>query len=178
MRVLIVYGSKSGATAEVADTVAATLAERGIVADVCAAESCPSPDGYDGVLVGSGLYEGRWLSAPTWFVRSHAARLRTIPVWFFSCGPLERRAEAPGLAPVDDVARLGRLISVKGHVTFGDDAAPPARGVVARLRPRPRPSERHLRPGVAAWADRIADLLISRGHHPSVTRSHAPNMER
>jgi menaquinone-dependent protoporphyrinogen oxidase len=180
MRVLVVYGSRSGHTATGAETIAVALANRGIVADVRSAESCPDVTHYDAVIVGSGVHEGRWLSAPTWFVRSNADRLRGVPVWFFSIhgSADEREVEPPGLAPASDAEELGLLVRVKHHATFGEAAGRPhAGGLFARVMRRPT-GDRREAAGIAAWADRIADLLLSRETHPSLARRDAPNMGR
>jgi menaquinone-dependent protoporphyrinogen oxidase len=176
MRVLIVYGSRSGRTLAVAETIAVALSDRGIIADVRAAETCPDPMGYDAVIVGSGAHGGRWLSAPTWFVRSNAERLRGLPVWFFTCvaPPEEARPEPAGLAPANDADQLARLVRVVYHATFGSDAIRPSGGLFARV--MRGPGRRRDRGAVGAWADRVADLLLSRAAHPSLARRDAPNM--
>jgi menaquinone-dependent protoporphyrinogen oxidase len=180
LRVLVVYGSRSGQTAAAAVAIAVALADRGIVADVRSAESCPEVAGHDAVVVGSGVHDGRWLSAPTWFVRSNAERLRRLPVWFFSClgSPDDVAPEPPGLAPANDADELGRLVHVKHHATFGGRPHHRgARGLFDRVMRGSR-GERCEEPAAAAWADRIADLLASRRAHPSLAPHDAPNIGR
>ena len=57
-QVLVAYGSRYGTTREVAESVAATLQERGVSAEAKPAHEVRSLDGYDGVVLGTPLYLG------------------------------------------------------------------------------------------------------------------------
>src|SRR5215208_69066 len=103
MRVLIVHGSKMGATAGIAETMAVAFTDRGITADVRPADAAPAPTGYDGVIVGSGLYAGHWLPEARRYVEHHIDELRRAPVWLFSSGPLDHSAEEHEIAAVKQV---------------------------------------------------------------------------
>jgi len=85
-KVLVVYATKSGCTAEIAEHIAATLAGRGVEADVAVADQAGDPSGYDAVVLGSGVRGGTWhLGARTWAL-AHAEQLRSMPVALFTCG--------------------------------------------------------------------------------------------
>ena len=43
---------------------------------------------YDGFIIGSAAYQGRWLSEATRLVRQHREVLASRPVWLFSSGPV------------------------------------------------------------------------------------------
>ncbi len=96
-RILVVYGTRSGCTATIAERVAAAL--RGLPegspgpadggppqVDVAEAGAAHSPGGYDAVVVGSGVRSGHWHAAAADWVRLHADVLRDTPVAFFTVG--------------------------------------------------------------------------------------------
>lgn len=86
MTTLVVYGTKSGCTTDIAKKIGSTLAEKGMTADVVAAEDAPDPAPYDAIIVGSGVRVGSWHeSAKTW-VTQNAAALKASPVAFYTCG--------------------------------------------------------------------------------------------
>lgn len=84
---LVAYASKHGSTREVADAVAIRLREHGWAVDLRDAADAPSPDGYDGVVLGAALYMGRPHSDARRFLRRHHAALSTMPVAVFAMGP-------------------------------------------------------------------------------------------
>jgi menaquinone-dependent protoporphyrinogen oxidase len=170
MRVLIVYGSKMGGTAEIAETIAVALTDRGIVADVRAADAAPPTiDAYDAVVVGSALYAGRWLPDARHFVEQHRIPLAQRPVWLFSSGPLDDSAAGDEIDPVASVERLTRAVRAREHRTFGGRLDPAhARGFVARLMARSHAGDWRDQSRAVEWADHIADQLQSRGRHPSL----------
>lgn len=59
-RILVAYGTKYGATAEIAERIGAALRDAGADAEVRRAREVRSLDGYDAVVLGSGVYMARW----------------------------------------------------------------------------------------------------------------------
>ena len=92
--VLVAYGTTNGSTAEIAETVAEVLRTEGLAAEARPARSVPSATSYDAVVVGGGLYAGRWHKDARRFVRRHGKALAERPLWFFSSGPLEGSGSA------------------------------------------------------------------------------------
>src|SRR5665213_1770747 len=88
LRVLVTAASRHRATAEMAERIAAALAARGIDAEARPIDEVAEVGGYDAVVLGSGIYVGRWLSEARRFAEDNAATLTTMPVWLFSSGPL------------------------------------------------------------------------------------------
>ncbi|MDZ7271366.1 MAG: flavodoxin domain-containing protein [candidate division KSB1 bacterium] len=88
MKVLIVYGSKYGATAAIAQRIAGVLAEEGLQVAVLRADGVKDLRPYGAAIVGSAVYAGQWRKEVVSFVRAHAEELSHIPVWCFSSGPL------------------------------------------------------------------------------------------
>jgi menaquinone-dependent protoporphyrinogen oxidase len=86
-RVLIAYATKHGSTREVADTIATTLKEQGLRADLQPAKACATLDGYGAVVLGSALYMGHWHKDARQFLLRHHDGLATIPLAIFAMGP-------------------------------------------------------------------------------------------
>ncbi len=88
MRVLVTAASKHGATTEIAQAIATELTAQGIAAESRVITDVATLEGYDGVVLGSAVYVGKWMSEAKDFVALHADELRRRPVWLFSSGPL------------------------------------------------------------------------------------------
>ncbi len=85
MRVLVAYATKAGSTAEVAAEIGRVIGGEGDCAvDVRPVEQLEGIDGYDAVVVGSGIRAGRWLPEAMKFVESHRKALRRVPVALFA----------------------------------------------------------------------------------------------
>jgi menaquinone-dependent protoporphyrinogen oxidase len=82
--VLVVYGTKTGCTAGIAEQIGATLAEAGLTAEVHPVEKAPEPSGYRAVIVGSGVRAGNWHGAVKEWVTTHAEALASRPVAMFT----------------------------------------------------------------------------------------------
>lgn len=91
-KVLIAYGSKYGATAEIAEKIGHVLADEGFQTDVLAADKVKDITGYDGVVIGSAVYIGMWRKEASNFVKKNEKALKEKPVWIFSSGPAEKGA--------------------------------------------------------------------------------------
>ena len=87
MRLLVAYASKYGSTAEIADVIGKELRKREYEVDVRAVDHVGNLDGYDGFVIGSGVYAGSWMKPAAKFLRSNQELLTTRPVWLFSSGP-------------------------------------------------------------------------------------------
>lgn len=82
--VLVVYATKSGCTAGIAERVGAGLGGLGITADVKPAQDRPDPSGYDAVIVGSGIRAGMWHAPVKQWLLTNAPALRDRPVALFT----------------------------------------------------------------------------------------------
>jgi len=88
MTVLVAFASRHGATAEIAYTIAAALADHGVGTEVAEIQQVNDVAPYDAVVLGSGIYMGRWVKPAAEFVKAHSGELRSRPVWLFSSGPV------------------------------------------------------------------------------------------
>ncbi len=86
-RILIAYGSKYGATADIAANIGATLRAAGFSADVLPVADVHSLGTYGAVVLGSAVYMGGWRKDAAAFLEAHAEALAGMPVWLFSSGP-------------------------------------------------------------------------------------------
>jgi len=130
MHVLVVYGSKRGGTAGLAEMIGDALIAEGLLAYVRAAQKC-APDGYDAVIVAGALYASRWHRDARRFVRRNADALRDLPVWLVASGPLDDSARNGQKPPVRQVAKLIERIGARGEATFGGRLEPDAKGFPA-----------------------------------------------
>ena len=89
-KVLVVYGSRHGATEGIAQRIGEVLRAQGLAAPVVSADVVADEDvrDADGFVVGSAVYMGHWLKEPTAFLETYPTLLRARPVWLFSSGPL------------------------------------------------------------------------------------------
>ncbi|MGC0327998.1 menaquinone-dependent protoporphyrinogen oxidase [Streptomyces sp. SAI-170] len=131
--VLVAYGTNNGSTAKIAETIAEILRKEGLTAEALPARSVPSAVPYDAVVVGGGLYAGRWHKDARRFVRRHGKALAERPLWLFSSGPLDASASERDIPPVPAVKKAMARLDAKEHVTFGGCLEEGAKGWVARM---------------------------------------------
>lgn len=131
--VLVAYGTTNGSTAQIAEAVAGVLREEGLAAEARAAGSVASAASYDAVVVGGGLYAGRWHRDARRFVRRHGKELAGRPLWLFSGGPLDASAAERDIPPVPWVQQAVVRLDARDHVTFGGCLREGAKGWGARM---------------------------------------------
>jgi menaquinone-dependent protoporphyrinogen oxidase len=164
MTVLVAYASKRGSTAEIAETVAATLRREGLKVCLEPAGDVQSLERFDAVVLGSAVYMKRWRGDARHFLKKHRKALRQMPFWAFSSGPVGDPAqddpawmEPPKLAEkIDDLG--GR-----GHVVFGGCAPAEPRGMVERAMVDGIPKEYRDRRDwdeIRTWAKQVASDLV------------------
>ena len=117
MRILVTAASKHGATAEIAARLGTDLREAGLDAEVLAIEHVTDLAPYNAVVLGSGVYVGRWLPEAKAFVDRHAARLAEMPVWLFSSGPIGSPEVKPAGNP-EGVQPIVEALSPRDHKVF------------------------------------------------------------
>jgi menaquinone-dependent protoporphyrinogen oxidase len=168
MKLLVTYGTKLGGTKGLAEMVGDALRRHSCDVDVVPAPGVASLDGYDAVIVGGALYASRWHRDAVRFVRRHRRRLRGMPVWLFSSGPLDASAESRDIPPVGQVRKLMGRIAADGHETFGGRLEPDARGFMARAMAKKLAGDWRDPDHVTRWTTQIVDQLTRTGQpHPS-----------
>jgi menaquinone-dependent protoporphyrinogen oxidase len=91
--ILVAYASRYGSTQEVAETIGATLRGRGLRVDVRPAAEVKDLGEYGGVVLGGGIYMGRWHREARAFVKHFAGQLAGLPVALFALGPVNDKPE-------------------------------------------------------------------------------------
>ncbi|MDY0020773.1 MAG: flavodoxin domain-containing protein, partial [Anaerolineae bacterium] len=84
VHVLVTYGTKHGATKEIAEKIGQVLQESGLTVDVQNARHVADLTPYNAVVLGSGVYIGAWCKEAAAFLQTNAEKLATLPVWIFS----------------------------------------------------------------------------------------------
>ena len=163
MTVLVAYSSKRGSTAEIAETLAATLRREGLGVCLERAEDVRSLEPYDAVVLGSAVYMKRWRGEAKHFLKKHRKALRQKPFWVFSSGPVGDPAndnpdwiEPPKLA--EKVEELGG----RGHVVFGGRVPAEPRGMMEKAMAEGIPEQFRDRRDwdeIRAWAAQISHQL-------------------
>jgi menaquinone-dependent protoporphyrinogen oxidase len=116
MRILVVTASKHGSTEGIGDAIATELRAAGDVVVRRRAEDVATLEDADAVIIGSGVYAGRWLEPAKALVHHFRTELRQRPVWLFSSGPLD---ETQTIEDVPwDVAPLIEQSGARGHRVF------------------------------------------------------------
>jgi menaquinone-dependent protoporphyrinogen oxidase len=162
--VLVAYASKRGSTAEIAETVAATLRRAGVEVDLESVEEVKELDRYGAVILGSAVYMKRWRGDARHFLKKHRKALRQVPFWVFSSGPVSDSAndnpdwmEPPNL--VEKVEEMG----ARGHVVFGGSLPLQPRGMMERAMVEGTPKQHRDRRDwseIREWADQVASELV------------------
>ena len=162
-RVLVAYGTKHGATAEIAEAIAKWLSSAGIEVDAQRARQVRSLDPYRAVVLGSAVYVGRWRSDAMRLLRR--PELREREVWLFSSGPVGEDKGDPEqrerLTRPRRVQRIAADLGAHEHVVFGGMVADDAGFIRKRMARNMPPELRDRRDwgAIQAWARTIAAAL-------------------
>jgi Flavodoxin len=163
MRILVASASKHGSTTEIARSIGTALLLRMVEVDVRPVDSVVTLEGFDAVVLGSGIYMGRWLEPAKRFIENNTAELLERPVWLFSSGPLgdpPKPIEEPA-----DVAGLVKSIHARGHRVFAGSLDKHELGIAERaMVAAVRAPAGDFRPWaeIDAWVDEIVAELAAR----------------
>lgn len=89
-KILVTYGTKHGATAEIAEKIGQVIREAGLDVDVASAKDVKNPSRYSAFVIGSAVYIGQWRKEARSFVQKTESLLASCPVWLFSSGPADK----------------------------------------------------------------------------------------
>lgn len=120
-RVLVVYASKYGSTGGVADAIGKELCSKDVASDVVLIKNADNIRSYQGAIIGSAIYMGKWMSEAIDFVKENRDVLCNVPVAYFLVGMTlaknpEKRAEV--LSYVDPILKDVPEIKPVGIGTF------------------------------------------------------------
>ena len=163
MRVLVSAASTHGATAEIGRRMAETLRRHGIDVDVAQPDHITDLHRYDGFVLGSAIYRGRWKPAATALLREHGEVIRSRPCWLFSSGPVDEGMPSEPLRS-DEEATLMSLSGARQHHLFGGrldvDALSTKERWIARW-VKARSGDARSWSDIDQWTMRIAAELIA-----------------
>jgi menaquinone-dependent protoporphyrinogen oxidase len=86
-KTLIAYGTKYGATKEIAEKIGEVLKAEGISNDVLSADKVKDLSPYKNVIIGTAVYMGMGRKEVKIFLKNNAAALKERNVYFFATGP-------------------------------------------------------------------------------------------
>jgi menaquinone-dependent protoporphyrinogen oxidase len=186
-KVQVVYASRHGGTAGIADRIAEVLRTQGADVVIANAADRPDPSGFDAYVIGSGVQIGKWHKEGTEFLERNQTTLAERPVWLFSSGPLPGSSmttetqdrltlalgqeEGPGSGGRKKIAALSAAIHPREHRVFQGAFNPndPPRSMQERL-VRLMPAAKRVLPtgdfrewdAIEAWAREIAAQLVAK----------------
>ena len=124
-RVLVAFASRHGGTREIAAAIARGLtgatAARSLSVVLSPVERRPDPAGFDAVVLGSAVYEGRWLESAVRYAHEVATLQAGDSTWLFSSGLPSVSRLSGGM---DDVRRLTVLLGARGNRDFAGRSEP------------------------------------------------------
>lgn len=165
MTVLVAYASRRGSTAEIAETVAATLRREGLGVCLERAEDVQSLEPYDAVVLGSAVYMKRWRGDARHFLKKHRKALKQIPFWVFSSGPVGDPAnDNPEWNEPPKIAEKVEEMAGRDHVVFGGSLPAEPQGLMEKAMIEATPREFRDRRDWAQirdWAHQIATQLVA-----------------
>jgi menaquinone-dependent protoporphyrinogen oxidase len=186
-RVQVVYASRHGGTAGIAERIAEVLRTEGADVSLADAADAPDPAGFDAHVIGSGVQIGNWHKEGFEFLERNQATLATKPVWLFSSGPLPGSSmttdttdpltlslgpqEGPGSGGRKKIDALSAAIHPRDHRVFLGAFNPkdPPKSMQERL-VRLTPMAKRVLPtgdfrdweAIEAWAHEIAADLVAK----------------
>ena len=164
MKVLVSVASKHGASSEIGAVIGEVLSETGLEVDVLSPEQVASVAPYEAVVLGSGIYAGRWLEPVKALIDRELIALRTRRVWLFSSGPIGTPAKPDGEPP--DGAAMRESTGAVDHRVFPGLLERSRLGFAERtLMAVMKAPEGDYRPwdDIRAWAKSIAEMLQPAG---------------
>jgi len=121
-KVLVTYASKYGSTGGVADAIGKELCSKDVTTDMALISNVGNIGSYQGVVIGSPIYMGKWMAEAVDFVKKNKDTLRQMPVaYFLVCMTLARPTEenrAKVLSYMDPILKAVPEIKPVGIGTF------------------------------------------------------------
>jgi len=161
-RVLVTFASKMGSTHEIAEVIGRELEVFGMQVTVAPCANNVSPEGFDGVVIGSAIYTRRWVKAATKYLKRHGHRLNRQRTWLFHSGPCGEGARDEQVQAPKAVERVIVTLGLSAPVTFGGRLdLEHAIGPVSRWMGAEGPLSGDFRDWdrIRAWASEIAHQL-------------------
>lgn len=132
MKALVIYGTRYGTAAEIAEEIARVIMEEGVKVDLVNVEGIKDCDvsPYDLVIAGSGIKMGKWTKKALKFLQNNKSALESKKVALFvSCGAAnEEKNRGEGQAKyLDEVAAKNLMNKPVATGLFGSVYDPEAK---------------------------------------------------
>jgi menaquinone-dependent protoporphyrinogen oxidase len=163
MTILVAAASKYGATEEIGEAIAEELRARGFQVEYLPAKDVGDVSAYDAAIIGSAVYMGKWLGDATKVIERESTRLKSIPVWIFSSGPIGSPEPKPKGGAVEP-ARYLEATGAHEHRVFAGKVDKRRLSFADRTIVRVvGAQEGDFRDweAIRAWAREIAEILLS-----------------
>ncbi len=116
MRILVAVASRHGGTREIGSVIAEALLAAGHDVDELDPADVALIDPYDAVVLGSAVYNGRWLPEARELAERAATPLSHRPVWLFSSG-LATQPASMANSPTE-MRDLRERVAARAHRSF------------------------------------------------------------
>ncbi|KAH0556191.1 hypothetical protein GP486_005879 [Trichoglossum hirsutum] len=181
MKILVAYASAQGSTKEIAERIA-TRIRSSVGEAVCQpVDNIEQVNGYDAVVIGSAIHNGKWLPEASDFIHRDSEALVKQPLWAFSVGmadafPRLFRKRAAALEETQMADAISHDIIPKSHKLFSGvlqaETAPAMLRVILRVFGG-RLGDLRDWSAIDGWADEIA--LQLQGSTSSALNSDVPS---
>ncbi len=167
MRVLVAVASRHGGTQEIGSVIAGALRAAGHDVEELDPADVALIEPYEAVVLGSAVYNGRWLPDARELAQRAATPLSRRPVWLFSSGLATLPASASN-SPIE-MRDLTERLAARGHRKFAGRLDRSVlsfaeRTIIAAA--RGRDGDYRDLDAVRAWGDAIAAELGSACEQP------------
>ena len=159
-RILITHATRAGSTTDIAGILADALRDTGHEVVVANAKDNPSPDGYDLVVVGSGVGAGMWYSEAVGWARANADALRDRVALFNVCITAADPSKYEEAIAYNDA--VAKLVDPLNQTSFAGRVAPKEVGFLKRLLLRwmRAPQQDHVNAdAIRSWAAELESLV-------------------
>jgi menaquinone-dependent protoporphyrinogen oxidase len=162
-KILVAYATRTGSTAEVAETIARHLCKAGLSAEARPVGEVTSLDGYSGAVLGSAVRYAAWLPEMIDFMSAQRDALSAIPVAFFTMHMLALGDDPGAVAErAKYTAKARELLNPLDEVFFEGMIDPSRLSFFDRMAVRLAKSpvgDRRDWGRIAGWADALAPRL-------------------
>jgi menaquinone-dependent protoporphyrinogen oxidase len=164
-RILIAYASRYGATHSVAKAIGERLQHLGFSVDVLPMDERPDPAEYDGIVLGSSIRMGRWLTPALRFAETQASVLRQKPTAIFTVHMLNAdETESSQAARAEYVAPLHALFTPQAEAFFTGEIDMNRLGMMDRFIARmvkAQSQDQRDWEAIQEWTDEVAQSVLA-----------------
>jgi menaquinone-dependent protoporphyrinogen oxidase len=164
-KVLVAYGSKHGATAEIAERIGAVLGASGLTVEVLPAHDAKYLDRYGAIVLGSAVYALRWRREARIVLRRLRSPRPGQRIWLFSSGPLDDEPHDSHKLVPKSVLKAAERPGFEDHRLFAGRYPRDPSNFIERSMMRKAGERRDFRdwPEIEGWAQGIARELVGTG---------------